>query len=310
MNIFAAPMQGYTDNAFIEAHHAIYGGVDAYGMPFTRIEKGDVRRQDAARLHRAFEIASSAGVGIVPQVIFNSLEEFDTLVKAVKDAGFRRVDLNLGCPFPMQTRRGRGAAMISNLEVMGKVADAVNADSGTKYSVKMRLGLVREDEWREVMPLLDSMPLEYLAVHPRTASQMYDGTLHVDEFAELASVSANTVVYNGDILSRSDIEAVTGKCPSISGVMIGRGLLMRPSLGAEIASGGEWTLDAQRDKFARFHAAVLSTYESTLCGDTQILQKIKPLWDYISLDLDRKALKAIRKATSLAKYTTAVDAAL
>jgi len=40
------------------------------------------------------------------------------------------------------------------------------------------------------------------------------------------------------------------------------------------------------------------------------LQKIKPLWDYIDLDLDRKALKAIRKATTLAKYTLAVDAAL
>lgn len=86
MKIFAAPLQGYTDNAFIEIHHSVYGAPDAYCMPFSRIEKNQVRRQDVARLHRAVEIMSGAGVEIIPQMIFNSVEEFTTLVDAVKEA--------------------------------------------------------------------------------------------------------------------------------------------------------------------------------------------------------------------------------
>ena len=310
MKVFAAPLQGYTDNAFIEAHHSVYGAPGAYCMPFTRIEKGQVRRQDVARLNRAAEIMASTGVEIIPQVIFNSAEEFSTLVDAVRDAGFRRVDLNLGCPFPMQTKRGRGAAAIKSLDMMGQIADSVNADTEMVYSVKTRLGLVQQDEWRALLPLLDAMRLEYVAVHPRTAAQMYDGDLILGQFDAFADASANPVVYNGDIHTPGDIARMEARYPQLAGIMIGRGLLARPSLAREWMSGSEMNIDERRDLFVRFHATMLSQYQSTLCGDTQILQKIKPLWDYVDLGLDRKALKTIRKAVSLAKYTLAVDAAL
>lgn len=310
MKIFAAPLQGYTDNAFIEIHHSVYGAPDAYCMPFSRIEKNQVRRQDVARLHRAVEIMSGAGVEIIPQVIFNSVEEFSTLVDAVKEAGFRRVDLNLGCPFPMQTKRGRGAAAISALDMMEQVAGLVKADSNMAYSVKTRLGLEGSEEWRALLPILNTMPLEYVAVHPRTATQMYDGLLSLDQFEAFAEASANPVLYNGDIKCREDISKIEARYPQLAGVMIGRGLLARPSLAGEWTAGADFSLDDRRELFARFHAAMLEQYQSTLCGDTQILQKIKPLWDYVELDLDRKSLKAIRKATSLAKYAIAVDAAL
>lgn len=310
MKIFAAPLQGYTDNTFIEIHHGVYGAPDAYCMPFTRIEKGQVRRQDAVRLHRAAEIMTSTGVEIIPQVIFNSAEEFSTLVHAVKEAGLRRVDLNLGCPFPMQTRRGRGAAMIRALDVMEQVAGLVAADADMAYSVKTRLGLEGGDEWRGLLPILDTMPLEYVAVHPRTAGQMYDGALLLDQFEAFASASAHPVVYNGDIHTREDIAQIESRYPQLAGVMIGRGLLARPSLVGEWKSGSDFSLENRRSLFGRLHAGMLAQYQDILCGDTQILQKIKPLWDYADLGLDRKALKAIRKAVSLAKYTIAVDAAL
>ena len=43
-----------------------------------------------------------------------------------------------------------------------------------------------------------------------------------------------------------------------------------------------------------------------LCGDSQILSRLHAFWEYV--DIDRKAKKAILKATSLPRYREAVAA--
>jgi hypothetical protein len=55
-----------------------------------------------------------------------------------------------------------------------------------------------------------------------------------------------------------------------------------------------------------FHRALLGHYEETLCGDAQVLAKIKPFWEYAEDEIGRKAWKAIRKASNMARYHSAV----
>lgn len=55
-----------------------------------------------------------------------------------------------------------------------------------------------------------------------------------------------------------------------------------------------------------FHRELLCHYESTLCGDSQILSKIKPFWEYAEEEIGRKAWKAVKKASNIAKYHSAV----
>ncbi len=55
-----------------------------------------------------------------------------------------------------------------------------------------------------------------------------------------------------------------------------------------------------------FHRNLLDYYSSTLCGETQLISKIKPFWEYAEDEIGRKAWKAIKKATNLAKYHSAV----
>ncbi len=47
-----------------------------------------------------------------PQVIFRDMEELDLLLTALEDEGATRINLNMGCPFPLQT--GKGAAPASS----------------------------------------------------------------------------------------------------------------------------------------------------------------------------------------------------
>lgn len=42
MKIYAAPLQGYTEMAWRNAHDEVFGGIDAYYTPFVRM--GERRR--------------------------------------------------------------------------------------------------------------------------------------------------------------------------------------------------------------------------------------------------------------------------
>ncbi|MCD8386942.1 MAG: tRNA-dihydrouridine synthase family protein [Bacteroidales bacterium] len=297
-----APMQGYADHLYRRFHAEIYGGADWYYTPFIRIEKGAPRHQDMARL----DTAQLDGTPTVPQIIFKSVDEFDHLTRALRDRGWKRIDLNLGCPYPMQTRRGRGAAVISNLPLMEQIGERISADPDCRYSIKMRVGMAKPDEWRALMPTLNSLPLDHITLHPRIASQLYGGELYEEEAREFIAESKNPVIWNGDLLSPEDINRVFEAYPQLKGAMVGRGFLARPSLGAEWRSAQEWDHDKRMDYLYRFHTRLLAAYESTLCGQAQILQKIKPFWEYLEPEIGHRAAKALHKAGSLARYQSAV----
>ena len=88
--------------------------------------------------------------------------------------------------------------------------------------------------------------------------------------------------------------------------MLGRGLLGRPSLAAEVTAGEGWTRERRIEEMLRFHDALMAYYEETLCGESQLLSKIKPFWEYAEEEIGRKAWKAIKKAATLPKYRTAL----
>ena len=139
--ILFAPLQGYTDHVYRSIHARLFKGVDAYYTPFIRIEKGEPRRQDVARLQSPL----NEGINTVPQIIFSDADEFRRLADIVVEAGYNEIDLNIGCPFPMQTRRGRGCALMSHPETLAAVAEQMRQMPQIKFSLKMRCGEVGAD---------------------------------------------------------------------------------------------------------------------------------------------------------------------
>ncbi len=300
MKIFAAPLQGYTDAVFRHWHSELFGGADAYFTPFLRVEKGE----PATRTLRDINSPLNCNCVCVPQIIFGNAGEFTILKDALVEAGHRNIDLNLGCPFPPQVHKGRGAGFLRRIEELEKVARIIEATPDVRFSLKIRLGVEIPDEWRCIMPQLCSMRPEHITVHPRTARQQYRGDLHMDEFAAFYELSTCPVVYNGEIRDLEDYENIVGKYPGLYGVMIGRGLLGRPSLAVEIKEGCSWS-EARRNKAVlELHDRMLQHYSATLCGEAQILSRIKAFWEY--MDLPGRTGKNIAKARTMANYTAAV----
>lgn len=234
------------------------------------------------------------------------MEELDILLSNLAEAGAERVNLNIGCPFPLQTGKGRGAGFIRNKEEFEKLPKTLGKHQDITYSVKMRLGFEDPDEWRDIMHILNNLDLKHVDVHPRVARQQYGGELYMDRFRDFLQNSKNPVVFNGEIKTPEDIEKIIATYPEVYGVMTARGILGRPSLIAEFNERREWSREERIEKMLQFHRSLLNHYTETLCGDAQILSKIKPFWEYSETEIGRKAWKAIKKATNIAKYHSAV----
>ena len=83
MDLFFAPLQGYTDHVFRRIHHDLVGGVDAYFSPFLRWDGGKLRNKDL----RDILPENNRGVPLVPQVIASGVDELAPLLDVVQQNG-------------------------------------------------------------------------------------------------------------------------------------------------------------------------------------------------------------------------------
>ncbi|MBD5313820.1 MAG: tRNA-dihydrouridine synthase family protein [Bacteroides sp.] len=303
--LLCAPLQGFTEAAFRHFHAQLYPAIESvtYYTPFIRIEKGEIRSRDMR------EVCSTLNTNhhLIPQIIFKDTTEFSKLTEELYGNGYREIDLNMGCPFVPQVRKGRGAGIIGNPAVFKDICGIIRSMPEIRFSIKMRVGISAPDEWRALIADINSTPLCHVTIHPRTASQQYGGELHYDQFEEMLHTFEHPVVFNGDIENPDQIGQLRERYPELSGVMIGRGLLKRPSIIAEWIENREWSRSEHIAKILTLHSMIADNYRSTLTGgDTQILSKIKPLWEYFGEEFDRRTVKKIMKASTLSKYDEAV----
>ena len=118
--IHFAPLQGFTESAYRLAHSKFAPGIHTYYTPFLRLEKGEVRAKDLR------DLQTEHPYHLVPQIIVRDVEEFNLLTKTVTELGFKEIDINMGCPYPMQTKSGRGSGILPHPEKVREILDAIN----------------------------------------------------------------------------------------------------------------------------------------------------------------------------------------
>lgn len=226
MDILFAPMQGITDCAYRRSHFLHYGGVDAYFAPFARLERGRIRDKE----RRDILLARNLGVPTVPQVIARDRDEFARLCDAVQNLGWREIDLNMGCPFPMQSHAGRGSGLLPHADRVGEIFDEMRRRPEVAFSVKMRLGLEDPEECMRLLPLINEAPLRLVTMHPRLGVQQYEGEVDRVAFDCFMEGCGKPMAYNGDLRTIADLRAIERRYSNLAAVMLGRGLVDNPSL--------------------------------------------------------------------------------
>ena len=146
------------------------------------------------------------------------------------------IDINFGCPVPKVTRKGGGAALPFKRKLFSSIVkNAVDAAKpfGIPVTVKMRIGI--DSDHKTFLEAADSAVqagVTWVALHARTAAQMYEGKADWSAIAELKEHLRPTgipVLGNGDIWSGQDGVRMV-KETGCDGVVVGRGCLGRPWL--------------------------------------------------------------------------------
>jgi len=186
---------------------------------------GLVRRN---RRTRAFLEPPDRGPDLAIQLFGSRPGELAAAASEAVEAGFRHVDLNMGCPVRKVVRSGAGAALMMDPGRAGRCLEALRRVVPGTLSVKIRAGW---DASTVCAPGIARMAAEcgvdLVILHPRTRAQGYSGRADWGLVALVAEDAPVPVVGNGDV--RSAPEALERLRDSgCAGVMIGRAALAEP----------------------------------------------------------------------------------
>lgn len=155
----------------------------------------------------------------------------DILVRAavkLEGLGADIVDLNMGCPMPKITAKGKGAALMRDVPAAARILRAMRRALTVPLTIKIRSGW--DDEHinaAEVARMAESEGVNAISVHPRTRAQRHAGAAPWEIIAGVVDAVAIPVTGNGDVRSMTEAHRMMAETGCHS-VMIGRGALGRP----------------------------------------------------------------------------------
>lgn len=302
--ICLAPLKGVTDAIFRTTYAEFFKGVDWSITPFLTTVQGT--RVKPRHLRQVMP-ENNRLMPAVPQIISKTAANFVFLARALADLGYASVNWNLGCPYPMVAKKGRGSGMLPDPQRVVAFLDHVLTAIDIRLSIKMRLGRFRSDEIEDLLPRLNGYPIESITIHPRTGVQMYSGRPDLEAFERCLALTRHPVIYNGDIVHRADYEGLQARFTQIDTWMIGRGVIMDPFLPSDI----KWPHKDLGDRiliFQAFHDRLFDRYQAALSGPSHLLDRMKGLWRYFSEGFEngRELRKRIHKTARIDHYLDVV----
>ena len=294
--LLSSPLQGFTDFRFRNAQNKYFGGIDTFYAPYIRLN-GKMKIKSS--YERDLLPENNTTLEVIPQVITNDADEFLFVTKYVQELGYKELNWNLGCPYPM---------VICNPNKIDHILHRVHNETDILVSMKMRMGYENSEEILHTFPILDKYPLKSIAIHARIGKQLYKGGVDLEAFQRCLDVAKHKLYYNGDITSVEQFKTMQERFPSIDHFLIGRGLIADPFLPSMIKNNtSEYPADRWK-LFEAFHNEVYEQYDAALSGPTPIKMKMLGFWEYFSRSFSnpQKTFKKIKKATNPIKYRMAV----
>ncbi len=155
----------------------------------------------------------------------------------VEEGRVDHIDMNFGCPVRKVTSKGGGAALPLKPNLLRSIVSAAVRSAGsTPLTIKFRKG-INDDllTFRETGRIAEGEGCAAIALHARTAAQLYDGEADWSAIADLKEVVRTIpVLGNGDIWEAHDALRMMRQT-GCDGVVVGRGCLGRPWLFRDLA---------------------------------------------------------------------------
>lgn len=301
--VVLAPMAGVTNRAFRRLCREYGAGLYVSEMVTSRalIERHeatlDMVRFDPDETPRSVQL-----YGVDPAVVGEA-------VRMVVDEDLAdHVDLNFGCPVPKVTRKGGGSALPWKRDLFADIVGAAvaAADGRVPVTVKMRKGI--DDShltYLDAGRIAADAGVAWVALHGRTAAQMYSGEADWSAIARLVEhLDGFPVLGNGDIFSAQDALRMVAET-GCAGVVVGRGCLGRPWLFGQLAAAfagdpvpGDPALPVVIETFRR-HARLLVEAFGERTGCCEIRKHVA--WYFKGYAVRRHIRQDLANVSSLAQ---------
>lgn len=286
-----APMQGLTEVLFRRVYEECFPGAIALAVsPFLSLTHGNLN--DAwEKIEDVLPENNIGSIPVIPQILGKEPEEFIALGNRLYDLGYNELNWNMGCPMRKVAAKHRGSGILPYPEEVRTILDAVIPHLKPSLSVKVRLGLKDPEDIFRLVPIFNDYPLTSVTVHPRLGRQQYNGHPDLDTFARLLPLFKAPVIYNGDIVTAADARRIRERFPQVADIMVGRGVLYRPTLPLEISG----VLQSDADTLAankRFVSRLVDEILRSLPTEESRIRKIKEYWCLVWKSLPISELQA------------------
>lgn len=189
---------------------------------------------------------------LVYQLITGDVSHIEKAVAKLHSIGADGIDLNLGCPAPMQKRQGAGASLAENMVYLSTILRELRKLTELCLSVKIRLGRTENDNnLIDYIQFLEEHGVDFITIHARLYGEKFCRKPRWGAVQRAISKATVPIFVNGGIFSVEDAK----KCLEITkadGIMIGRGAIERPWLCSEIAEEiygiPKWYSQIQKEK--------------------------------------------------------------
>lgn len=161
----------------------------------------------------------------------------EAVARLVGESHVDHIDMNFGCPVKKVTRHGGGAAIPLKPNLLRNIVRAAVRHAGAvPVTIKFRVGVNDHlPTYLTAGKIAEDEGCAAVALHARTAAQLYDGKANWEYIAKLkAAVRSIPVFGNGDIWEACDALRMM-RSTGCDGVVIGRGCLGRPWLFRDLA---------------------------------------------------------------------------
>jgi nifR3 family TIM-barrel protein len=218
-----APMAGITDHLYRLMLRRI-GGVGLVTMEFISSEA--ITRGNSRQRAKMFFSDEERPLSI--QIYGSDPERMAAAAEIVEELAPDVCDINMGCPANKVLKGCAGAALMGDLPLARRIVREVKSRLSIPLTVKFRLGI--DDSRRNFLDLAricEDEGAAAVAMHARTARQMYAGQADRGQIAALKRALSIPVIGNGDVETAGDVLAMLSET-GCDGVMVGRATMKNP----------------------------------------------------------------------------------
>ena len=256
MKIYTAPMAGITDYSF----RKIIKKFDPDFMFTEMVNANLLNREDDTTISELLKCDNKEKTGT--QIFGGDKDELISGILKLKNFGFTKININMGCPQPKIIKNGAGSALLENSELVELILlEMQNID--VEISIKIRVGYKDFENPEIFLDLANKYNLDFICVHGRTQRQMYSGTANWEIVKKLSKIPRKVEFFgNGDLFEPAEIKKKI-QTSNLDGIMLSRGII-----------GNPWLISQTREFLQTGKIKTIQTFDETKSIVLEHLQNI------------------------------------